>query len=121
MLIDRFFYVTQLESSQGSIACTIAINTDHGILKGHFPGQPVVPGVCMMQMIKEIFSFATGYEVRLLEGDNIKFMSVLDPTAHPNISATILYTQSGHEQAINATLFAGDLIFFKYKATYLHV
>ncbi|MEJ0079486.1 MAG: hypothetical protein WDM78_00620 [Puia sp.] len=27
---------------------------DQAIFSGHFPGQPVLPGVCMMEMVAEV-------------------------------------------------------------------
>ena len=32
----------------------IELNPNHQVFEGHFPNNPITPGVCMMQIIKEI-------------------------------------------------------------------
>ena len=38
---------------QGQSGFNVILNPDHLIYKAHFPGQPVTPGVCILQMIQE--------------------------------------------------------------------
>ncbi|MBK7691597.1 MAG: hypothetical protein IPJ31_10925 [Bacteroidetes bacterium] len=47
-----FFHINHLSNEENKIIADITINANHAILKGHFPGHPVVPSVCMMEMIK---------------------------------------------------------------------
>ena len=51
MLMNDFYTISDLQTEEFSISCKATFNKDHDIFNGHFPGQPVVPGVCMMQMI----------------------------------------------------------------------
>ena len=54
MLLNDFFTIRDKVTSETEIWAELIINSNHKIFEGHFPNQPVVPGVCMMQMIKEI-------------------------------------------------------------------
>ena len=40
----------------GQSGFNVILNPDHLIYKAHFPGQPVTPGVCILQMIRELLS-----------------------------------------------------------------
>jgi len=71
MLKDDFFYIQSVNDEQGVISAMLEINPSHKIFQGHFPGQPVVPGVCMMEMVKEITEMVTGKEMFLQKADNI--------------------------------------------------
>lgn len=58
----------------------VILNTDHAIFGGHFPGQPVLPGVCMLEMVKDIIVKATGKPYYLSEARSIKYVKPVDPT-----------------------------------------
>jgi 3-hydroxyacyl-[acyl-carrier-protein] dehydratase len=118
MLLNDFFYIQKLENADGSLKADIRINKSHKIFEGHFPSIPIVPGVCMMQMIKEIMEQQVHQKLMLRDGDNVKFLSVINPTEHSEVQADIQHQkeQDGSIR-INASLFAGTIIFFKIKAT----
>ena len=126
ILLNDFFYVQELQINVGEILAVLRINTGHEILKGHFPGHPIVPGVCMMQIAREVFEEATGVSVRIVKGDNIKFLAVLNPVEHPDIKLIITHEGVADEYVITATLFSIDagknsgqpLTFFKFKGLY---
>ena len=65
MLAGDFFYIRSLQAEGISVVALLEINPLHKIFKGHFPGQPVVPGVCMLQMGREILEKALGQSTRL--------------------------------------------------------
>jgi 3-hydroxymyristoyl/3-hydroxydecanoyl-(acyl carrier protein) dehydratase len=55
MLLNSFYTLEAApETTPTRVQATIRLNPDHAIFAGHFPGQPVVPGVCMLQIIKEL-------------------------------------------------------------------
>ena len=79
MLLEKNFYTVQSFTNEEGIAkASISINAAHEIFKGHFPGQPVVPGVCMTQIVKELLEKAITKETRLLKADHLKFLSVIN-------------------------------------------
>jgi 3-hydroxyacyl-[acyl-carrier-protein] dehydratase len=88
MLLNNFFEINKLEvSSDRSIANVQAtINPKHPIFEGHFPETPVVPGVCMIQMIKEILSQILQKETMLVKCSAIKLNNILSPTQNEVIN-----------------------------------
>ena len=54
MLKDDFFIFTDLQTEGNIVKTDIELNAAHTIFKGHFPDQPILPGVCMLQMVKEV-------------------------------------------------------------------
>ena len=54
MLLENFYKIIhRKEREDGKREIEIELNPGHALYQGHFPGQPVVPGVCTLQMIKE--------------------------------------------------------------------
>ena len=54
MLQGNFFTINHIHQDENSVKASIELNPVHPIFEGHFPQTPVVPGVCMMQMVKEV-------------------------------------------------------------------
>ena len=90
MLLDNFYSIIdqgETDDAHGAVdnpvrkfIFTIKLNPEHPIYKGHFPGNPVVPGVCQVQMIKELTSVILNKGLVIYKSDNIKFLSVIIPT-----------------------------------------
>ncbi len=117
ILLNDFYSIVNQESSLGSVKANVLINIAHKIFEGHFPGVPVVPGVCMVQMVREILEVSAKKELKIETADTIKFLSVIDPRQHATVSASIDYTENDNVFSINATLFAEQIIFLKLRAT----
>ena len=116
ILLNDFFNINDTESSATEIWAAISINADHKIFEGHFPNQPVVPGVCMMQMIKEIVEHVLDIQTNLTQAADMKFLSVINPHVNNNVQATIKYS-SEENGAINivASIYKDELVHFKCK------
>ena len=120
MLLNDFFTINDSVSSETEIWAELFINADHKIFEGHFPNQPVVPGVCMMQMIKEILENVIGKEINLVQAVDMKFLAVINPLENNLIHASIKYATDG-SGAINivASLFKDELVHFKFKGQFV--
>ena len=117
ILLNDFFKLIQKDSTPGVVKAKISINKEHRIFQGHFPGLPVVPGVCMLQMVREIMEVHLDRSLDIAASDNMKFLSVINPDQNVEVDASIHYTDADDNVSINATLFAGTTTFFKLKAT----
>ena len=119
ILLNDFFTINDTESSATEIWAELVINAKHKIFEGHFPNQPVVPGVCMMQMIKETLEHVLGKETNLVKAADMKFLAVIDPQKNNLIHASIIMT-TDESGAINtvASLFKDELVHFKFKGQF---
>lgn len=90
MLLQSNFYTVQSGHIDASaLQSTILINRDHPIFDGHFPGQPVVPGVCMIQIIKELVEQYLDFPVQLHAAAQVKFLQLLVPEQGKEITVQI--------------------------------
>ena len=54
MLKDKYFKITDCTQQEGQGATyTVSLLSDCKVYDGHFPGEPVCPGVCNIQTVKE--------------------------------------------------------------------
>lgn len=116
ILLNDFYTILNRDASNGSVRAKISINRAHKIFDGHFPGLPIVPGVCMMQIIREIMEVTTDKPLSIAGADNIKFLAVINPDQNTEVDVSITYTDDGGTFNLNASLFAGTVTFFKLKA-----
>ena len=120
MLAGDFFTITTITSADDNISATLQLNPAHRIFEGHFPGQPVVPGVCMIQMIKEILESAIGKKTRLIKSEQVKFLAMIDPRVDKIIKATLKYTTSHAEEFyVTASLANDTTTFLKLKGIFI--
>ncbi|ADX68269.1 3-hydroxyacyl-ACP dehydratase [Weeksella virosa] len=83
-VLHKFYTViSNEEKTENSYQVLIELNKNHSIFEGHFPGNPVTPGVCMIQIIKELVEEITQQKWRLNKLSNVKFMAIINPQEHP--------------------------------------
>jgi 3-hydroxyacyl-[acyl-carrier-protein] dehydratase len=113
------FSVQQIEN-RIKIETEIVLNLDHEIFKGHFPNFPIVPGVCMVKVVKEIVEMHLGKRLFLESASTIKFLAMLNPEVQQRVNIEVEVrpvVDSGYE--IEGKLFFGPTTFFKMKANFL--
>ena len=84
---DFFRIESRMEGlPQGQSGFNVILNPDHLIYKAHFPGMPVTPGVCILQMIQELLSEQEGMPLFIIRIKNAKFTKMISPLIDGRIS-----------------------------------
>ena len=120
MLKDDLYKIQQINEENNSIHAVIELNELHEIFKGHFPGQPVLPGACMLQMTKEILETFFNNKLQLLKADDIRFTVMVDPNETKQLKFLIQYKRA-ETQLINISakiLKEDEVVCYKMKAMY---
>ena len=82
-LMNDFYSIVDESSCDGTYKCQLKMNAQHGLYKVHFPGNPVTPGVCLVQMATEILERKYDKKLQLSEAVNIKFRKTVGPDDAP--------------------------------------
>lgn len=117
-LKDTFYSATNLTKTENSLKGLVIINPEHDVFKGHFPQMPVVPGVCQVEIIKELLEDVIGKNTMMVSGDNIKFTGMILPDKHPVVNIEINFTNTDGIYNVDAKLFFEDITFTKYKGKF---
>lgn len=118
MLIAGLYKVIQVDNTDEGIVAKVHLNKDHEIFKGHFPGNPVMPGVCMIQMIKELTEEAIGKDLFLTVSSNIKFMAIINPEINPDLELAIDINKVEDEVKVKNTTTFNETIALKMNASF---
>lgn len=119
MLKDNFYRVIASTHTDGLIEVDLQFNPTHAIFEGHFPGQPVVPGVCLLQMVKETLASVLSPSVVLATADYLKFIALVIPQQEQQLHLQVKYSIAD-EQLIKATavLKADTVACFKFQGVF---
>ena len=66
----------------------IVLDERHFIYQAHFPGEPVTPGVCIIQIAEELLEDHLQCDFEIRQVKNVKFLSVVSPTSTPCVTYT---------------------------------
>ena len=61
----------------------LRLDPDHIIYQAHFPGAPITPGVCLMQMGLELSQRCFGHPLKLQCVSQVKFLKTIVPSRTP--------------------------------------
>lgn len=120
MLLGDLYTINNLQILENSsLLAKIGINGKHPILKGHFPGHPVMPGVCLTNMVTETLSAFLKQEYFLSSADYIKFIQLVIPEKTTELSASLrILEQASGLIRIEASLSDENTTFLKLKGNF---
>ncbi len=103
----------KIEQINGSSTFIAKVEPTHKILEGHFPDNPIVPGVCSMVMIKDCCSKLLSRSVRFDSVKEVKFLAAIIPNIHKELNVTI---EIDEQMNLKANIVFGEQIMMKLKA-----
>ena len=86
------------------------------VFKGHFPGQPVVPGVCMMYIVKDLLEQEFAAPILLQTASQVKFLQLITPETQP-VMVNIHWMKEAGKIAVTAN-FKSEKDLFKMNAVF---
>ncbi len=105
MLINNFFKIKEYTHENESTLFIIELIKNHPIYDGHFPGNPIVPGVCSIEIIKECAAFILNCSLHFHSIEQCKFLSPIDPIKTGTLSISLkLISLNETEFSISATI-----------------
>jgi len=118
VLLNDLYHFTNISSGAqpGDYLIEVSLNAGHKIFGGHFPEVPVMPGVCIMQMIADAASAVTAKPLQIKEGTDMKFTAIINPQEGTNllINLHVNLLDSGAFKT-DATITFNGQVSFKFK------
>jgi 3-hydroxyacyl-[acyl-carrier-protein] dehydratase len=113
------FTITKIEHQSPSVHAALGINKNSEIFKGHFPGQPVVPGACMLQIVKDVLETALNIQLQLKKAGHLKFINMMDPRIAREVQMEISYKLGEKEIVVTASLICDRVVCFKFQGSFI--
>lgn len=84
-LRDDLYTIDVMPHDEASPAFVVGLNGDHEIYRAHFPGQPVTPGVILLEMARELLQVTVDCQCEIVAVKNVKFLDVVSPITHRQV------------------------------------
>ena len=119
MLLQDFYKIIDITSDELEVNATIKLNPNHEVYKGHFPKQPVVPGVIQLQIIKEILENHLDKKLFMGNVSQVKYLIPITPEKNTelNISVSHKNDEEGNIKT-NVLISFDETVFTKAKITF---
>lgn len=120
MVLKNLYTVLNTQKlSETTDEVAIRINPEHEVFKGHFPEQPVMPGVCQLQILTEVASEVLGRKLKLRNASAMKFLAMLDPRTCGNLTLSIQVKSATTEDVkIIGKLYTETATYLKFRGTF---
>jgi FabA-like domain. len=88
-LKNNLYKIISKEEVNSIFNYTVELNPSCVIYQAHFPGEPITPGVCIVQIGKEVIEdllleqSSASRRLEIIKAKNIKFLSIISPNETP--------------------------------------
>ena len=123
MIKDFYTIAAHTETDADHHRFELTLNQQSCVYQGHFPGRPIAPGVCNIEMIKECALKAINPSTKMRLGSirSCQMIEVVDPFKTPNLSLTIAVSKKEDAKIeFVGELFHEDTPYMKMKATLIN-
>ncbi|MDR0801471.1 hypothetical protein [Fluviicola sp.] len=98
----------------------VSIDPKHSIFDGHFPENPVTPGVVQLEMVKEILGTHYNRAMKLKSLVTSKFLTVLNPLNTPDATFKMMVTeQEDQTLKVSGQISTQEGVCLKFQGVYL--
>lgn len=93
-------------SALGEVSARFVFGSDLPLFSGHFPGDPVLPGVLQIEMVRAVLDVSRGLRHRIVHVRSAKFKRKVEPGE--GIDVALTSRDEAGEVRVKATLSVGD-------------
>ena len=105
MLINTFFKIKEEKFEDNKVVFIIQLIENHPIYIGHFPKNPIVPGVCSIEIIKECAAYYLKTHLKYTSIEQCKFLNPINPLKNRNLIVSINILPIGeNEYSLSGTI-----------------
>tara|TARA_B110000090_G_C13399464_1_gene452710 strand:- start:7639 stop:8031 length:393 start_codon:yes stop_codon:yes gene_type:complete len=109
MLLDDFYEILYIKTiDDKNIKASVKINETHKIFKGHFPDNPITPGVVLLQILKNCLEIKLGKPLLMHKLSNTKFLALVNPNFENIIDFNITISTFGNGYKIKNISYSKD-------------
>ena len=109
LLKDKFFTVLheeRLSANEAIFLCELKADCD--VYRGHFPGKPVSPGVCNIEMIRECTEMLVGEDLQIDTIKQCRLTAVASPSVCPKVDVSVSVARLEGTQNYNVVAMIRD-------------
>lgn len=121
MLLENKYYNTEnVETTASGAVFHIRLIRDCNVYDGHFPGNPVCPGACSIETVRECASHLAGADLRISEIRKCRLTAVATPDGCSEQDVVIDMLPSADGFVVTARMKDRERTYMEFKGTMKH-
>lgn len=122
MHIENEFFrlVDMLKTDENNAVFKIELIAECKVYEGHFPGNPICPGVFNIETIKECAQILSGRSLRIIGVKQCRFTSLLTPANREVISVKINTAGMENGLVVQATISDSSNSYVEFKGNMIY-
>ena len=117
MLKNLFAIESVTAENTWAFLAKASVDPKHPVFQGHFPGVPVLPGVCSLYLIRTCTELFLGCSLRYHRVESCKFTAMIDPLRNEVITVQGNIKKDEEGIQIKALMLYGNSTVLKLQAT----
>ena len=117
LLENKYYKIVNVKQEGLAATFTVEILSDCNVYEGHFPGNPVCPGVCNIETIKECASQLLGKPLTINTIKQCRLTAIATPTVCPQVSVSVNITQNADTYTVIANIYDDKQSYMDFKGT----
>lgn len=121
MLLNSYFSIKETKKNDEGYEFLIALNPNHQVYRGHFPGDPICPGVCSIQTIRECAESVLNRKLTISSVSQCRFLELLTPSKNIDLLVKIALDDEVDgliKARASVSTVDGQTVFLDYKGEY---
>ncbi|MDR1524790.1 MAG: beta-hydroxyacyl-ACP dehydratase [Tannerella sp.] len=120
-LLNDYFRIDSRTVENDETVFHVTLLPGYSVYAGHFPGNPVSPGVCNIQMIKECAGLLTGKQLFLGYISRCRLSAVITPQTTPQLQVRMQLTETDRRYEVRAKVCDGTTTYIEFKGEFTPV
>ncbi len=108
------YQIQSYQIAEGQSAHHLRFNDSHEVFAAHFPGNPIVPGAVLIDVIRTVASDVLGKEMQVSLVKNAKFITVIVPDSSVTLDIVSHYSEVEEGILFKSVISDGERIFAKF-------
>ena len=120
ILQDNLYTILSQQEEEGHPAFCVRIHPEWPIYNAHFPGHPITPGVCIVQMVQELLQTFLHRELCLRKAKNVKYLAIISPEEVSDLTITFLKIEKQPDGSlkVQAQVSGSETLYTKLSVTF---
>lgn len=121
LLENKYYKLISCHVNGENAIFHLALLPDCEVYRGHFPGHPVCPGVCGIELVKECAMMLTGHKLRINTIRKCRFITVASPGKCPEMVVSLTVVPKDNGYTVEARINDSEKLYVEYKGDMLIV
>jgi 3-hydroxyacyl-[acyl-carrier-protein] dehydratase len=90
--LKELYSLINISQTEGSVTGICKLDPKHDVFLGHFPNNPVLPGVVQLDIVRSLLEKVVGSNISTKEIKDVKYLKVINPDQDKELKLNFTYS-----------------------------